>query len=185
MAQKKKRRHLSKDELIYHLKGMARMERFSYGVAYRDTAILVNYILYTEFGFRQKSISDFNTRILEKYKEDVSQDAINKRLMEKAGFIVGYHYVSGKDIEKIGNKFVDSRRARMLDVDNEIQGEFEKYTRYAYDTLMDLGYAKVRLMRFRYYMDKYSKEIDTKDIEKQAKELFEKIGLVIAFPDGF
>lgn len=164
---------------------MARMEKYSYGVAYRDSAVLVNYILYTEFGFRQKKITGFNELILKKYHENRSQDEINERLQEKAGFILGYHYVTAKDIERIGNKFVDSRRAKMVGVDNEIQGEFEKYTRYTYDALMDMGFGKIRLIRMRYYIDKYSVELNTEGIEQCAQMLLDKLGLIIAFPEGF
>lgn len=183
--QKKKRRHLSKEELLYHMRGMSRMERFSGGVAYHDSAILVNYILYTEFGFRQKKITEFNELILKKYRDNKSQDEINERLNEKADFIIGYHYVTGKDIEKTGNKFIDSKRMKMLDVDNDIQGEFEKYMRYSYDALMDMGFGKIRLIRFRYFAENYSKEVSARGIDAFASTLFDKIGLVIAYPEGF
>lgn len=161
------------------------MEKFSFGVAYRDSAVLINYILYKEFGFRQKKTTEFNDLILKNYNLDKSQDEINKRLKEKADFIIGYHYITINDIEKTGIKFVDSRRAKMLDIDNDIQGEFEKYTRFSYDALMDMGFGKVRLQRFRDFIESYSKNVQTRDIEKQADYLFEKMGLVIALPEGF
>lgn len=176
---------MSKNELLYHLRGMSRMEKFSGGLAYRDSAVLINYILYQEFGFRQKMITRFNELILKKYAENRTQDDVNARLKEKAGFIVGYHYVSCKDIEKTGNKFVDKKRMQMIDVDNDIQKEFEKYVRYTYDALMDLGYGKIRLVRMEYFIDKYSKGTSTEGVEEFAKILFDKIGLVVALPEGF
>ena len=65
------------------------MKRFGVGVAYRDCAIMVNYMLYAEEGFRKAKLVKFNELVLTKYKESmedisVSLDELVKKAEEKS-----------------------------------------------------------------------------------------------------
>lgn len=180
-----KKKHLTKSELLYHYSGLSRMKRFGVGVAYRDSAIMVNYLLYKEECFRESKLVGFNQLVLNKYKENKSIEDINRKLHIKAGFTLEPTEIKEKDIQKTGNALIDRQRIALINEDIMMQRETEKYVIYSYDALCDMGYGKKRLNRVRQYMHRYADAVTSEKIEEMQKELFDKVGLVIELPEGF
>ena len=185
MGKKQKQKHMTKDELLFHLRGMSRMNLYGVGVAYRNSAVLTNHILWKSEKFKTDQFVKFNELVNKKFNDDESLDEINKRLKRKANFTVSFSECTLDDIPRTGNKAIDTIRVGMIDIDNEVNDMTRKYILYAYDSLMDMGFGKTRLTRIKQKISEEITFIETETIEFYQKELMEEIGLLIELPDGF
>ena len=185
MGKKQKQKHMTKNELLYHLRGMSRLNLYGVGVAYRDAAVLTNHILWKSEKFKTNQFVKFNELVNKKFQDNESLDEINKRLKRKANFTVSVSECTLADIPRTGNKAIDSIRVGMIDIDNEINDMTRKYILYTYDSLMDMGFGKTRLTRIKQKISEEITFIETATIELYQKELMDEIGLLIELPDGF
>lgn len=183
-------KHLTKAELLAQIKHTANVSRKSASAPFTGMAILCNYVLWKTEGYGQKRLADFNQMVNDYYERDMEDELDVKeladRLMEKAEFVVEWepHKESDNHYSK-HKKYRHFMEQKLLDAEDEINRCSTKYLLIQFNVLMDCGWGKVRLTRYKDALNKQLWQVKDPNGDgalRMRAELMNGTGIIIEMP---
>ena len=184
-----KKRQLTKNEILSRIKQVKLMTINSYRAPFTAMSVLCNYILWTEEKWGQTKLARYNQQVADYEskldKEEIDIQGLSKRLMDKAEFTVEHVAWTEKDIKARKKSFMYEMEKMTLESENKINELSSRYLLINFNVLMDEGYGKKRLDRFKNYLNTYFENIYTDDgthIMEFRQKLIDEVGIFIEMP---
>lgn len=187
---KKKRRHLTPNEIKSHLNALAREKRMVDRSPWSAMSVMCPYALLRSEGFKGKRI----LRVLEHIKEleekwyasELDLDELRKRVAKVSTELdASFVEYTEADITARKGSFDYWFDKIQLEPQNAINRNAERYIIFFMATLMDeFGYGEKRLLRVTEYLNKLMTEYREKRTNTNAwkEALYDEVGICIEMP---
>ena len=185
-----KKRHLTKYEILKKHNELAELKHKQNSAPYSGMAIMCNYILWRDYGFRAERIQRFNNSVNEYLQkidnEEITLESIYKRLFEKSEFDIEFVQYEEKDIRiSKKNKYLYNLAKKEIEVNNEITGYSVKYLTIVFNHMMDLGFGKKRLEKLKTEIMDYFGKVDSGEIKvHRINKILIENGILIEMPSS-
>lgn len=186
---KKKKRHLTPQEIMAQCKAVAREKRMADRSPWSAMGVMCSYVLLKKEGFKGQRIFRITEKVNEMeeqwQKGLVSLKEIRKKLWDKAGWTIEYKAYTDADISAKTGEYQYWINKKQMEAQNEINEQATRYMLFFYCALMEVyGYGKDRLTRVQEYMnellDLYQKDMIT--VREWKQTLFDEAGVVVEMP---
>lgn len=189
MGTKKKKRHLTPQEIMAQCNAVARERRMADRSPWSAMGVMCSYVMLKKEGFKGQRIFRITNKINEMEEQWqaglLSLEEIKKKLWDKAGWTIEYKDSTDDDISEKKGTFQYWIIQKQIAPQNAINEQATRYMLFFFTALMEeYGYGKERLTRVQKFMnellDLYQKDMTT--VQEWKKALLEEAGVVIEMP---
>lgn len=186
---KKKRRHLTPQEIIEQCKAVARESRMADRTPWTAMGIMCSYVIMKVEGFKGQRIMRITNKINEMEEQwdkgEIDLKAVEDRLMEKADWTIVYQPYTEADIRAKKGSYQYWIDKAQINPQNTINEQATRYMLFFYSALMDeYGFGKERLRRVGDYMNQLLLDYkqDKTTVHGWRVALYEEAGVVMEMP---
>ncbi len=179
------KRHFTREEILRKHKEMAKLKESQLSAPHSGMAIMLNYILWENYGYRHERLSKFNESVNEyirKYDDmEIEVEDLQKILYDKAEFTIEYVPATEKDISvSKKNKYLYNLAKQEIEINNQINSYSTLYILSALNVMIDNKFGKSRLEKLKDEMNQFLKDVDSGLIKTMEVHMFlAKNGIII------
>lgn len=186
---KKKRRHLTPDEIKAQLNAIARENRMADRSPWSAMSIMCPYVIMKCYGFKGKRIAHIISKITEKEEQwgkgEIDLQEVSNSLYEKADWTIEYKQYTETDIKAKKGSYQHWLDKIQLDPQNRINQHAVRYMLFFFTTLMEeYNFGKERLTKVEEYMNNLLLEYQQNKttVHEWHKALLDEAGVCIEMP---
>lgn len=185
----KKRRHLTRNELLAQCNRIARECRMADRSPWSAMSIMCAYVAMKSEGFKAQRILRLTNKVnamQEQWeKGEITVEQVSKRLMDKAEWTIEHVTYTEADIKSRKGTYQYWLDKAQIAPQNTINEHATRYMLFFFSALMDeYGYGKDRLTRVEEYLNKLldGYKYNKSTVREWQQELLDEAGLVFELP---